>query len=197
MMDIAFRLKNARLKAGFSTAAAAARRLGVAYPTYAAHENGSRGIGNEELLAYAKAFKVEASWLLGERQTGTLASDRPGFAEPDLVPFRGKAVEALAALSSPLSRHRMLYRCTRDHIGFAILKDDLIVMGTANGATTDGLVVVNLVDLTIGSAVTVLRHLKQDVLFPPVGQGLPDEDALTPTIYGHVLAVIRTPQLVS
>lgn len=65
MMDsIADRLKEARKAAGFKSAADAANALNVAYPTYAGHENGSRGLTTEALELYARRFKVSADWLL-------------------------------------------------------------------------------------------------------------------------------------
>lgn len=60
--DAAERLRQAREAAGFSTPKEAAEALGVPYPTYYAHEKGSRGFGD---LAeqYARRFKVNLSWL--------------------------------------------------------------------------------------------------------------------------------------
>jgi DNA-binding XRE family transcriptional regulator len=66
-MHIAFmsnpsdRLVKARIRL-YATAADAARALGMQYPTYAAHENGSRGF-SDNLDRYARAFKVRAEWL--------------------------------------------------------------------------------------------------------------------------------------
>lgn len=79
----AARLRQARKDAGFHSAAAAAEALGVKYPTYASHENGSRGIESEALQHYARRFGVSVDWLL----TGIGDSQR----QPDTVPIRGKA----------------------------------------------------------------------------------------------------------
>ena len=57
------RLREARLNAGFRSAAAAARRLGIAYGTYINHEGGFRGIQEDELEKYARVFKVTVPWL--------------------------------------------------------------------------------------------------------------------------------------
>jgi hypothetical protein len=62
MSDASGRLTLAREQAGFATAADAARALGMHYPTYAGHENGSRGFLGH-LDAYARRFKVRAGWL--------------------------------------------------------------------------------------------------------------------------------------
>ena len=60
---IAARLKSSRKKAGFRSARDAAASLGVSYPTYAGHENGSRGIREADLIAYSKAFNVSVNFL--------------------------------------------------------------------------------------------------------------------------------------
>lgn len=68
--EIAARLRTARKNAGFTSVGDAAKALGVAYPTYAAHENGSRAFDNETAAFYARRFKVSLDWLLtgkGER----------------------------------------------------------------------------------------------------------------------------------
>lgn len=62
-MDRAERLKLARTKRGLETALAAAQRLGVPYGTYSGHENGSRGIKDEDLKRYAEFFRVPLGWL--------------------------------------------------------------------------------------------------------------------------------------
>jgi hypothetical protein len=50
--------------AGLRSAADAARKLRMAYPTYAAHENGTRAFGPEEAYIYARTFKVDREWLV-------------------------------------------------------------------------------------------------------------------------------------
>lgn len=57
------RLKIARIHAGFSTAQAAAESLGMKYPTYAAHENGSRSVPRA-YEKYARRYRVSLDWLL-------------------------------------------------------------------------------------------------------------------------------------
>ncbi len=65
--DIAKRLKEGRILAGFKTASEAAESLGVAYPTYAGHENGSRGVEREAAQLYARRFKMSLDYLLTGR----------------------------------------------------------------------------------------------------------------------------------
>ena len=63
-MGMGNRLKAARLDAGIRSVESAAKRLGLAKSTYAAHENGQNNFNAEQAAEYAKAYKVSASWLL-------------------------------------------------------------------------------------------------------------------------------------
>jgi len=58
------RLREARIAAGFGTASDAARKMGVAGPTYLAHENGTRTFRPDISAFYASEFGVSPSWLL-------------------------------------------------------------------------------------------------------------------------------------
>lgn len=58
------KLKELREKAGFLTAADAARRYGWNENTYRSHENGTREISRKAAADYAEAFGVSAGWLL-------------------------------------------------------------------------------------------------------------------------------------
>ena len=77
MTTMAERLTVARKHAGFASAAEAAEALGVPYPTYAGHENGSSGFRSKSGEVYARRFRVSFDWLMngkgpmqatGERQ---------------------------------------------------------------------------------------------------------------------------------
>ncbi|MEA3534263.1 helix-turn-helix transcriptional regulator [Rhizobium sp. CC-YZS058] len=67
-MELHERLTEARKQAGFESAREAADALGVPYPTYAGHENGSSGFRADKGEIYAKKFKVRFEWLM--RGTG-------------------------------------------------------------------------------------------------------------------------------
>ncbi|MCJ2098967.1 helix-turn-helix domain-containing protein [Methylobacterium sp. E-046] len=69
------RLRQARLRAGYKSAAEAARRLNVPYGTYSGHENGNRGFKREEYIRYARIFGVDTAWLL--EGTGSLIPSDP------------------------------------------------------------------------------------------------------------------------
>lgn len=59
------RLKAAREKAGFGSAAAAAQAFGWTESAYRHHENGTRQFGPDAAKRYGRAFKVKPGWLLG------------------------------------------------------------------------------------------------------------------------------------
>lgn len=86
-VEIGQRLKIARKGAGFKTARAAAESLGVPYPTYSQHENGTRGITREADL-YARRFKVSLDWLLRGRGVAPTGEGIPD--EGGIPPVRSK-----------------------------------------------------------------------------------------------------------
>jgi len=68
------RLQDARRKAGFKSPTDAARAFGWNEVTYRAHESGLRGIRNDAVLRYSKAFRVPPEWIVYGGQT---AETRP------------------------------------------------------------------------------------------------------------------------
>lgn len=68
-IEIGGRLKVARKAAGYDSASDAATALGMKYPTYAGHENGSRGL-QKNLARYATFFRVSIDWLLTGKGEG-------------------------------------------------------------------------------------------------------------------------------
>jgi DNA-binding XRE family transcriptional regulator len=73
MEEMANRLRQARIEAGYSSASAAARAHGWRVSTYIAHENGQNHYDAAQAQVYATAFKTQAEWLLLGRDT--LVSD--------------------------------------------------------------------------------------------------------------------------
>ncbi len=73
---MAARLKQARVRAGFRTAKDATNRHRLEYPTYAGHENGSRGF-HDDVEKYARIFQVDEKWLLTGRgaPSGSVADE--------------------------------------------------------------------------------------------------------------------------
>lgn len=64
MDTIGERLKAARLAAGYETAAAAARAFGWHKQNVVDHEADRRGVDPEQAERYAKAYRVDPSWIL-------------------------------------------------------------------------------------------------------------------------------------
>ncbi len=60
------RLRAARIAAGYETVMAAAQAMGANYSTYAAHENGEKGLTRAG-VRYARFFRVSLDWLLTGR----------------------------------------------------------------------------------------------------------------------------------
>jgi hypothetical protein len=66
----------------FKTASMAARSLGIAGPTYLAHENGTRQIRDDMSVFYAKQFNVSPNWLLLGTGPGPDPADAPAPGAP-------------------------------------------------------------------------------------------------------------------
>lgn len=62
-LEIASRLRKARVASGYQSRAEAADAMDLSYTTYASHENGGRGIPLRRLSRYAAFFKVNLIWL--------------------------------------------------------------------------------------------------------------------------------------
>jgi transcriptional regulator with XRE-family HTH domain len=99
MTDPNERLIQARKMAGFSTAQEAADSLGVKYPTYAGHENGTTGMRAPVAEKYAKKFRVSIDWLLTGKGKGpspeTITAETP-------IEQAKKQLEEAAATASKL-----------------------------------------------------------------------------------------------
>ncbi|MBO6758300.1 MAG: helix-turn-helix transcriptional regulator [Roseibium sp.] len=69
------RLKHARVKAGFRSAAAAADAMGMRASTYQAHENGNRNFDADDAKRYGRVFGISPEWLLFGTKTETTPQD--------------------------------------------------------------------------------------------------------------------------
>lgn len=96
------RLAYARRRAGYRSASAAARALGVPEVTYRAHESGARGLSEVVARTYAHLFHVNWAWLI----TGDGSIEVPAghLAEP-VTEFHS----ASALSSQPLSAQAQAY----------------------------------------------------------------------------------------
>lgn len=208
MTDSAHRLRLAREAAGFESAVRAAERFGWKYPTYAGHENGSRGLRADALRSYAKAFKVDPAWLLTGIGTPPVAGTPfqsshnrepvAGFGESEAAPFRVRPESQLSRLlesARPPSGPAMTYEAQRDYAHLGILKGDLLVLGAPETAAPGGVCVVTLVDTTTATGFTAIRQIMDGKVVPLPFEWQSQGDALDIGILGAVAAVIRAPQL--
>ncbi len=77
MKDASDRLRELRIKKGFSTASDAARAFGWNEHTYKSHENGIRGIKLAQARKYAAAFGSTAGYILAGGAGQSNGSDAP------------------------------------------------------------------------------------------------------------------------
>lgn len=100
-MSASERLKIARERAGYATAADAALALDISRFTYAQHENGTRGFKKDSADQYARKFKVSVEWLL----YGRGAADQPDSvpSEDVLEQMVREAIEAEVTVDTKLS----------------------------------------------------------------------------------------------
>jgi lambda repressor-like predicted transcriptional regulator len=154
------------------------------------------GMNARSISAVAAALNVSTEWLL----SGTTA-DAPSpayeFREPDVIPLRpdmqsrGAPLITAAQELAREARHIQYFICRGDFPGFAILRGDLLVIGTPPRTRDGDLVIATLADLDTGVSVTVLRQRMGDRLVPPFSSQIPDESRLSAGILGTVLAVMR------
>lgn len=86
------RLRQAREKAGFSSAASAAAALNVTASTYRAHENGQNDFQLPEAEAYGAKFGVSPFFLLTGKTSGDLAASAPANDDSPNAKMHGKVV---------------------------------------------------------------------------------------------------------
>lgn len=201
MTDTAHRLREAREAAGYATAGDAAKAFGWAYPTYAGHENGSRGVRPDLIRRYARAFKVNTLWLLdgiGDMRGPSGSAPSDGFREQDVSAFvprtnqHDRLTSALAMAYASGARKPILYQANTTYATYGVFKGDVLVVGGPDMPSSLGLCVVTLADEQTGESQTVLRQAHRNALIPPIGQGIDGEEDMSAGILGNVLAVIRT-----
>lgn len=99
----AARLQSARLRAGYTSARAAAVRFGLSLARLRAHESGEAAISGDDLRHYAEIFGVDPAWLRGEEATAPRPSSQA------TVPF-SSSIESLPAGRLRLARRLAGYR---------------------------------------------------------------------------------------
>ncbi|MEG8021821.1 hypothetical protein [Sphingomonas aerolata] len=96
---MAERLREARVQAGYASAAAAAAAFGFGVSTLTSHENGTRGYDIDAAVRYGRAFKVNPGRLLG---LDTI--DTPAFRMPREP--ASKMIEVIGAVEAGVWRER-------------------------------------------------------------------------------------------
>jgi hypothetical protein len=126
------RLKQARLKRGFRSARTAAEYLNIPYGTYLGHEGGTRGIKEADLVRYASAFRVTASWLAFGQETGSkklkiigVAADLRG--RGDLGSYQDHEID-IAAPFPVSSDSKAILVSTSDYEPI-LFPNDLVILG--------------------------------------------------------------------
>ena len=98
---MAARLREARAKAGFETAQAAADAFGWPAGRYRHHENGTRGFDPATAARYGAAFKVNPGWLLGLDKV-----QAPKPIDPTPEPTGGTWLEVSGAVAAGIWREQ-------------------------------------------------------------------------------------------
>ncbi len=62
--EIATRLKQARINAGFESVENFCQKNGLAMPQYSAHEDGSKSLKASQAMQYCKLLRVSLHWLI-------------------------------------------------------------------------------------------------------------------------------------
>lgn len=212
MEEIFERLRSARERAGFTTASAAAHANGWRYPTYAGHENGSRGIKRPDLEKYADAFGVSASWLFSGKATTEKGKSTPkstqiqhqttlnfGLSEAPVAPYHAQTdtlrlqLIRLAESFSNQTKGTELFRVTRTHASLMLMAGDILIVDQRAASPAPGQIcIAQIVDPETGDGHTALR------LGTPFGIVSPFGEMQTPlgcdeSILATVVASVRPP----
>ncbi|MEM8581221.1 MAG: hypothetical protein AAGF50_08510 [Pseudomonadota bacterium] len=171
------RLKLARQRAGFATAAEAANAFGWKYPTYAGHENSTRGFRVETGRQYATAFRVNEAWLmLGRGEMASIANGQLNYID---MSFSDKE-ETWSPLAPEEDKNQKGISLASDGIysvsidvasAFAIPFGSKIVLDINSRPQRGDLVVFDVIDDDLGAASSYLgRYLPPYIIGPGFSQ---------------------------
>lgn len=99
------RLKAARIRSGYRSAAEAARANGWAVPTYCGHENGGRNFDADWAKKYGAAFTTDPAWLLLGNESGARGAQE--MAPARTARFSRTPGDALTLTSLPNGKARL------------------------------------------------------------------------------------------
>jgi phage repressor protein C with HTH and peptisase S24 domain len=122
----AMRLRVARERAGFKSAADAVERFGWKQSTYLAHENGQNGIRPDKAAAYADAYRVSVGWLLsGEGDAGHQGTeDKPNTGS--IIDVDGTEFARIPVYDVRLSAGHGAVNTTEQAIGFYTISMNML-----------------------------------------------------------------------
>ncbi|MEM8580711.1 MAG: hypothetical protein AAGF50_05895 [Pseudomonadota bacterium] len=194
------RLKLARQRAGFATAAEAANAFGWKYPTYAGHENSTRGFRVETGRQYAIAFRVNEAWLMlgrgemvssvnGQLNYTDMSFSEKGVTWSPLVPKEDNYQKDISLESDSI------YSVSIDVASaFAIPFGSRILLDVKSRPLRGDLVVFDVIDDDLGAAYSYLgRYLPPYIIGPGFSQDPENSKTeLDPNITIRGKAVIAT-----
>lgn len=132
------RLRDARIKAGYDTARAAAEAMGINHGTYVHHENGTRDYRDHQAQRYARKFRVTPSYLLyGYIEAPKALAEQPVTAAPQ-PPLAVVSVRALHLVIAALAQTGTIQ--VHDTREFCALITDLCSYIDQNNITESGAV---------------------------------------------------------
>lgn len=138
MSTPAERLKQARIRAGFKSATAAAKAFGWTESTYLGHENGSRGLPVDAAQRYGRAFRVPWEFLLSgatrvsAAEYGTPIVGTLGFAGEPILPRDDANIVPVGAEGYDFSELAAFVAGLGDEVHYlivSILPDQPILVG--------------------------------------------------------------------
>jgi SOS-response transcriptional repressor LexA len=206
----AWRLKQARVAAGYRTAKEFSDRFKIAQATYSTHESGARGIRLETAQYYAKLLNANTAWLLTGEGYGL---------EPDeVIPPSGpkpevEAVDFLGEHPSLREKYREIFRDTMeepsledDYWGVfkvkesamnvdGILKDDIVIVDFGSEREDSDIVLASINSNASSRVIYIIRRYEPPFLLarstsPDYRTWIVDDNDVT--VVGSVAVVVRS-----
>ncbi len=213
------RLKQARERAGFKTIRQAVDRFGWSYPTYAGHENGSRGFKIDTAQRYAKAYRVPVQYLMfgttkeqleatlegafSSRPKPDFAIHRDGFGEGDVAfvrpeqnPEQINKFQKVAEVLAPDVKSVSFYVSAKNTPSYMLQIDDVLVCDVNPDVKPGDDIIFTRIDPETGAGKTHIATFLPPYLSvagdkPTMLKYNPDTDA----IMAKIVASFRPPEI--